>query len=109
MGLLDLLKKRKKSLKKSIDIVTSNGPPNVFKGDLAKIQNKDRKKIIPMIENQDIPKMPPNYLENKDSQEAVIFMTFDEKTTTCWLCPNCETSNNNSYNSCIVCGYGKDR
>ncbi len=108
MGLFDFLKKAKtdNSTAESKGGNSGSGDKaSVFKGDLALISenNSDRKSdsggTAPIINR------PP--AENKDSSDAVVFMTFPTTNNGNWVCPECGTKNEDSLNGCIVCGLRK--
>lgn len=106
MGLFDFLKKnRSGSFSSPRDASNSEKQINVFKGDLAFLQNAE---VAEKKETSHVDNTHTGYAsDNEDSADSVVFMTFAPITRNNWSCPECGTSNEESLNGCIVCGLRK--
>lgn len=104
MGLFSFFKKGAKSNKNSSEKI------NVFKGDLAKIQ-EIKEPIIPLIDSEKVSSIQPKDSKFTNSKDAVVFMSFSGSVNLFWHCPQCGTANDSTYDGCVVCGYNvnKDR
>jgi len=108
MGLFDFMKKPRTDVPmatgKSSDS-ESRERTSVFKGDLALLNDNSTQKksetvyVYPVNDSQTI--------ENKDSKDSVVFMSFAPIKKGCWICHECGTSNDEGLNGCVVCGLRK--
>lgn len=100
MGLFDFLRKSSSTPSAQNINSTFNDTSSAFKGDLAAFQDVK-------IETKSIPNVGTNNMENKDSEDSVVFMDFDKTKKKVWFCPECGTVGDDYYDGCIVCGVKK--
>lgn len=97
MGLLEFFKNRKYNTASSND----DGTHSVFRGDLATVSDMkdDASNSIKKKHSK-----KKNSLDNKDSIDSVVFMTFGDYAKFVWYCPECGTASEGLYDGCVVCG-----
>lgn len=104
MGLFGFLKKGRGAPPSEIPD-KSEERTSVFRGDLALLKDTD------MITNEEQGKRKNTsscYVsENKDSEDSIVYMSFSPAARNVWVCSECGTRNEKSFNGCVVCGLKK--
>lgn len=103
MGFLDFLKKAFSDDWMSLDgSVNRESDGGIFSGDLA--DNPSSTFGSPTLPQE---KNTITSVENKDSADSVVFMSFINDNKIGWTCSECGTQNSDSLSGCIVCGLEK--
>lgn len=101
MGLFDFIKK----LGTIGNTSESKEQTSVFKGDLVDINEigtEEKPKAV-----HDNPVSAEWGIDNKDSSDSIVFMTFVPPQKVCWVCSECGTINEDGLDGCAVCGLKK--
>ena len=91
---------RKKTEKPS---KSGNENTSVFRGDLAMLREPQNKTVS---QAYSVPVRQTVYPDS-DSKDSVVFLSFDMRQKTGWVCQECGTRNSENYIGCVICGLPK--